>query len=76
MFDTIVESTIIEAAVCSQSVVHSAVGGALDNTTSGVLLRVEKYPASDISTYKLNTKIIERFIIFISLYLTGLTSSW
>ena len=42
MLETIVESTKIEAAVYSQSVVHSAVGGALERTTSGVLLRVEK----------------------------------
>ena len=48
MFETMVEMTKILAVVYSQSVVHSSVGGSRLRIISGVLFKVEKYPAMDI----------------------------
>lgn len=75
MFETIVERTKMDATVTSQSVCHSSVGGSRDSTISGVLLSVEKYPETDMITYRTKTRMMDLLIIFISLYLTGLTSS-
>ena len=48
MFEAIVESTKILAITISQSVFQSGVGGSRERMISGVLFRVEKYPAMDI----------------------------
>ena len=73
---TIVERTSMEATVWNQSVFQSSVGGYRDKTISGVLFKVEKYPATAIKTYRQNTRRMDLRMIFISLYFTGLTSSW
>ena len=75
MFEAIVESTKMLAMTISQSVFHFDVGGSRERMISGVLFRVEKQPAMDIKIQRTKTRMMDRLIIFISLYFTGFTSS-